>query len=123
MGITAHEVKSEIINLLSMVERIGDNDIVPRDKIVLSDLAAETVQMIRRKYKITSLYYAPSEIKAMTNIGEVAQTSQNPDKGWIVISDEITQCPRCNKITTGSAVQEFLLQADFCPSCGNRIAR
>lgn len=123
MGITVNELKSEILNLLSMVERIGDSDIVPRDKIVLSDLMAETIQLIRRKYKITTLYYAPSEIKAMSNIGEVAQSHKNPDSKWIVISDEITQCPHCNKITTGAAVQEFLLQSDFCPSCGHRMER
>lgn len=123
MGITAEELKSEIRYLLSAVERAGDNDMSPRNKVVFSDLLAETVQMARRKYKITSLFYAPSECTAANNIGEVAHDVRNPDCEWIVISDEITQCPHCNKITTGSAVQEFLLQCEFCPMCGQRTVK
>ena len=61
MKITYHEVASEVENLARELKRHGNEALSHKDKIAVSDLLAETVQMIRRKYEITTMYYLTSE--------------------------------------------------------------
>ena len=64
MSIDYNMIKSEVENLARELNRHRDNDLSHKDKIAVSDLLAETVHMIRRKYEITTMYYMASEIKA-----------------------------------------------------------
>ena len=69
MSIDFNMIKSEVENLARELNRYRDNELSHKDKIVVSDLLAETVRMIRKKYGITTMYYLISEMKAAEGIG------------------------------------------------------
>ena len=56
------EITSGILQ--GLLEAHGDHALTHEEKITLSDVLAEYVQMVRRKYELTTPYYLPSEYRA-----------------------------------------------------------
>ena len=116
MKITYHEIVSELENLGRELERHGNEALSHKDKITVSDLLAETVQMIRRKYELTTMYYLTSEYKAVDGIGpagkhecrEAEWGADFNDPGWFVCSGCGGRC---------------LEKENFCPDCGRRMVQ
>ena len=114
MQITYHELCSEINNLERELKRHKDEELTHRDRIVVSDLLAETVQMIRRKYQITTMYYMASEIKAADGVGPAAKDDRveaewdedYTEPGWYM-------CSACGF--------KEMNRSHFCPECGKRM--
>lgn len=115
MKITYHEIVSEIDNLGRELKRHGNEALSHRDKITVSDLLAETVQMIRRKYELTTMYYLASEIKAANNVGPAAR-DDSTEATW-KWSGEMDvgyyYCSACQNVNT--------FESPFCPVCGRRM--
>lgn len=116
MSIDYNMIKSEVENLARELNRHKDNDLSHKDMIAVSDLLAETVMMIRRKYGITSLYYMVSEEKAIQGIGshdlldwKEAEWIEDPSDppGWYL-------CGGCKKVHTSH-------RSRFCQNCGRRM--
>ena len=109
-------ILSEVDNLARELNRHKDEELSHQDKITVSDLLAETVQMIRKKYKITSVYYMVSESKALEGIGPTGISNEREgewnddytEHGWI----------RCS----GCGNQEWWEhKTRYCPNCGRRM--
>lgn len=113
MQITYHELCSEINNLERELKRHKDEELTHRDRIVVSDLLAETVQMIRRKYQITTMYYMASEIKAADGVGPAAKDDRVEAK-WEGF--DFTSGWKCGSCGTTSTIRTH-----FCPECGKRM--
>lgn len=114
MSIDFNMIKSEVENLARELNRHRDNDLSHNDMIAVSDLLAETVQMIRRKYGITSLYYIVSEEKAMQGIGtDILNTREGE---WIEGPPGWYRCSGCQKTLN-------LHRSRFCPDCGRRMKK
>ena len=119
MKITYHEVASEVENLARELKRHGNEALSHKDKIAVSDLLAETVQMIRRKYEITTMYYLASEVKAADGVGP-AEKDTSVEAEWEPYvnpndeSDESTVC--CS-----SCMRVSDWPSPFCPVCGRRM--
>lgn len=105
-------ILSEVDNLTRELNRHKDEELSHRDKITVSDLLAETVQMIRKKYKITSVYYMVSESKALEGIGPTG-TSNEREGEWIEDQIGWLHCSGCRKLRTS--------KSRFCPNCGRRM--
>ena len=115
MPITYREISSEVENLHHELKRHKDEKLSHKDKIAVSDLLAETVAMIRRKYEITTVYYLASEIKAADGIGP-ADKDDCVEAEWINRGDAgifIAECSSCGHIDRSSA--------PFCRNCGKRM--
>ena len=115
MKITYHEIVSELENLGRELKRHGNEALSHKDKITVSDLLAETVQMIRRKYEITTMYYMASEIKAADGVGPAARDDKI-EAEWIRRGDSgiaVYECSSC-----GSA---DCIAMPFCHTCGKRM--
>lgn len=115
MQITYQELVSELENLGRELKRHKDEDLSHKDKIAVSDLLAETVHMIRRKYEITTMYYMASEIKAADGVGPAAKDDKI-EAEWINRGDVgifIAECSSCGHIDRSSA--------PFCRNCGRRM--
>ena len=115
MQITYHEVASEVENLARELKRHGNEALSHKDKITVSDLLAETVQMIRRKYQITTMYYLASEIKAADGVGPAA-VDDGVESEWEWHGHEDVgyyYCKACMNVNTW--------EAPFCPQCGRRM--
>lgn len=116
MKITYHEVASEVENLARELKRHGNEGLSHRDKITVSDLLAETVQMIRRKYELTTMYYLASEVKAADGVGP-AEKDTSVEAEWY---DDYTEpgwyiCSSCGR-KAGN-------KEKFCPECGRRMVQ
>lgn len=114
MSIDYNMIKSEVENLARELKRHKDNELSQNDKITVSDLLAETVLMIRKKYGITSMYYTISEAKAAEGIG-YAGVYENREGEWL---DDYTEhgwylCSGCGGKTMN--------KEKFCPDCGRRM--
>lgn len=115
MQITYQELVSELENLGRELKRHGNEGLSHRDKITVSDLLAETVQMIRRKYEITTMYYLTSEYKAVDGIGPAGKHESHEaewyddytEPGWYI-------CSSCGR-KAGN-------KEKFCPECGKRMS-
>ncbi len=81
MSIDFNMIKSEVENLARELNRYRDNELSHKDKIVVSDLLAETVRMIRKKYGITTMYYLISEMKAAEASGRMIFTNTGKANG------------------------------------------
>ena len=104
MSIDFNMIRSEVENLARELNRHRDNDLSHNDKITVSDLLAETVTMIRKKYGITTMYYVISEAKALEGIG-YAEPFESRTGQW-----EISRC-----LCAGSAPsQGFRLLSVSC---------
>lgn len=126
MSIDYNMIKSEVENLARELNRHRDNDLSHNDMIAVSDLLAETVMMIRRKYGITSLYYMVSEEKAMQGIGtDMLNTREGK---WIVetrkadgifdLYQDFIICSSCHdEHYYGSGGDK----PNFCANCGRRM--
>lgn len=113
MSIDFNMIKSEVENLARELNRYRDNELSQNDKIIVSDLLAETVTMIRKKYGITSMYYTISEAKAADGIGYM-ETYENKEGRWEThILAGWYKCSRCGR----KAIRE----ENFCPNCGRRM--
>lgn len=115
MQITYQELVSELENLGRELKRHKDEDLSHKDKIAVSDLLAETVHMIRRKYEITTMYYMASEIKAADGVGPAARDDKI-EAEWIRRGDSgiaVYECSSC-----GSA---DCFTMPFCHTCGKRM--
>ena len=119
MQITYRELCSELENLERELKRHKDEKLSHKDKIAVSDLLAETVQMIRRKYELTTMYYMHSELKAIEGIGPASKDDPKdqvtaewvPDytePGWGI-------CGGCGWKDWWSN------KSKFCPQCGRRM--
>lgn len=116
MKITYHEVASEISNLERELKRHGNEALSHKDKIAVSDLLAETVQMIRRKYEITTMYYLASEVKAADGVGP-ADKCDRVDAEW---HDDYTEPGWI--ICSGCGWKDWHdRKTKFCPKCGRRM--
>lgn len=113
MNITWQELKSEVDNLNRMIDMYRDRKLEHKDMIAVSDLLAETTQMTRRKYKITSMYYLPAELKALENVGSTVG-GDTVDSRWETIKGRY-RCAICG--------YETLTVANFCANCGRRMVR
>ena len=113
MKITYHEIVSELDNLGRELKRHGNEALSHRDKITVSDLLAETVQMIRRKYELTTMYYLASEIKATNNVGPAARDDSTEAKWEYNDGDIDYHCGSCLKMNSW--------RSPFCPWCGKRM--
>ena len=113
MKITYHEIVSELDNLGRELKRHVNEALSHRDKITVSDLLAETVQMIRRKYELTTMYYLASEIKAANNVGPAARDDR-VEAEWEGF--DFTSGWKCGSCGTTSAIRTH-----FCPECGKRM--
>ena len=114
MSIDFNMIKSEVENLARELNRYRDNELSHKDKIVVSDLLAETVRMIRKKYGITTMYYLISEMKAAEGIGP-DETHEYREGEWL---DDYTEpgwylCSGCGGKTMN--------KEKFCPDCGRRM--
>lgn len=117
MPITYREVASEVENLERELKRHKDEKLSHKDKIAVGDLLAETVQMIRRKYEITTMYYLASEIKAADGVGP-ADKDERVDAEWINDGDAGIYIPKCS--SCGRLGQR---SSPFCPNCGRRMTK
>ena len=116
MPITFREVASEVENLERELKRFKDNKLSHKDKITVSDMLAETVAMIRRKYEITTMYYMASEIKAAEGIGP-ADKYDKVDAEWY---DDYTEPSWI--ICSGCGWKDWHdRNTKFCPKCGRRM--
>lgn len=116
MKITYHEVASEVENLARELKRHGNEALSHKDKIAVSDLLAETVQMIRRKYEITTMYYLASEVKAADGVGP-ADKCDRVDAEWY---DDYTEPSWI--ICSGCGGKDWHdRNTKFCPKCGRRM--
>lgn len=109
-------ILSEVDNLTRELNRHKDEELSHKDKITVSDLLAETVQMIRKKYRITSVYYMVSESKALEGIGPTG-TSKEREGEW---NDDYTEhgwilCSGCGWKDWHDR------NTKFCPVCGRRM--
>ncbi len=116
MSIDFNMIRSEVENLARELNRYRDNELSQNDKIIVSDLLAETVTMIRKKYGITAMYYMISEIKAAEGIG-YAMMSESKEGRW---EPDYTEhgwylCSGCG----GKSGRE----ENFCPDCGRRMKK
>lgn len=116
MSIDFNMIKSEVENLARELNRYRDNELSHKDKIVVSDLLAETVRMIRKKYGITTMYYLISEMKAAEGIGP-DETHEYREGEWL------DDCKNTGWVKcSGCGNQEFWnRKSKFCPSCGRRM--
>lgn len=115
MSIDYNMIKSEVSNLVRELDRYKDNDLSHKDKIAVSDLLAETVHMIRRKYEITTMYYMASEIKAADGVGPAARDDKI-EAEWINVGDCVFdnfKCSSCGHLESVSM--------PFCSQCGRRM--
>lgn len=115
MQITYQELVSELENLGRELKRHKDEDLSHKDKIAVSDLLAETVHMIRRKYEITTMYYMASEIKAADGVGPAAKDDKI-EAEWINVGDCVFdnfKCSSCGHLDSVSM--------PFCSQCGRRM--
>jgi len=113
MQITWQELKSEVDNLNRMIDTYRDRKLEHKDMVAVSDLLAETVQMVRRKYKITSLYYLPSELKAVENVGDTVGGNK-VNATWEKIEGRY-RCSCCS--------YETMTVGNFCANCGRRMVK
>ena len=113
MSIDFNMIKSEVENLARELNRHRDNDLSHNDMIAVSDLLAETVYMIRKKYRITTLYYMVSEEKAIQGIGAHELLSWKEGE-WIETSPGWYMCSECKNVQTTD-------RSRFCPNCGRRM--
>ena len=117
MKITYHEVASEVENLARELKRHGNEALSHKDKIAVSDLLAETVQMIRRKYELTTMYYLASEVKAADGVGPAARDDKI-EAEWIRRGDSgiaVYECSSCG--------QTSAIRTNFCRECGRRMVQ
>lgn len=115
MPITYREISSEVENLHHELKRHKDEKLSHKDKIAVSDLLAETVAMIRKKYELTTIYYLASEIKAADGIGP-ADKDDCVEAEWINDGDAgifIPKCSSCGRLGRNAS--------PFCPNCGKRM--
>lgn len=127
MPITYREISSEVENLHHELKRHKDEKLSHKDKIAVSDLLAETVAMIRRKYEITTVYYLASEIKAADGIGPAGK-DDCVEAEWIVetrkadgifdLYQDFIICSSCHdEHYYGSGGDK----PNFCENCGKRM--
>ena len=116
MSIEYSMIRSELENLTRELERHKDNELSHKDMIAVSDLLAETVHMIRKKYGITTMYYLVSEMKAADGIGP-DETHEYREGEWL------DDCKNSGWVKcSGCGYQEFWnRKSKFCPSCGRRM--
>ena len=115
MSIDYSMIKSEVSNLVRELDRYKDNNLSLKDKNAVSDLLAETVHMIRRKYEITTMYYMASEIKAADGVGPAAKDDKI-EAEWINVGDCVFdnfKCSSCGHLESVSM--------PFCSQCGRRM--
>lgn len=119
MSIDYNMIKSEVENLARELNRHRDNDLSHNDMIAVSDLLAETVYMIRKKYRITTLYYMVSEEKAIEGIG-LHELLRWKEGEWIY-EDTIGhyRCTNCGCVAI--ADETMIKWWKFCPNCGRRM--
>jgi rubrerythrin len=116
MPITYREISSEVENLHHELKRHKDEKLSHKDKIAVSDLLAETVAMIRRKYELTTVYYLASEIKAADGIGP-ADKCERVDAEWF---DDLSEPSWI--ICSGCGWKDWHdRNTKFCPKCGRRM--
>lgn len=118
MSIDYSMIKSEVSNLVRELDRYKDNDLSHKDKIAVSDLLAETVHMIRRKYEITTMYYMASEIKAADGVGPAAKDDKI-EAEWK--EDALSLWDGNNGFTCSSCGHLDTVASPFCPNCGRRM--
>lgn len=118
MQITYQELVSELENLGRELKRHKDEDLSHKDKIAVSDLLAETVHMIRRKYEITTMYYMASEIKAADGVGPAAKDDKI-EAEWK--EDALSLWDGNNGFTCSSCGHLDTVASPFCPNCGRRM--
>lgn len=118
MSIDFNMIKSEVENLARELNRHRDNDLSHNDKITVSDLLAETVYMIRKKYRITTLYYMVSEEKAIQGIGTADLLSWKEGE-WK--EDSLSLWDGNNGFTCSSCGHLDTVTSPFCPNCGRRM--
>ncbi|MBP0976584.1 MAG: hypothetical protein J6P89_00175 [Oscillospiraceae bacterium] len=118
---------SEVDNLTRELNRHKDEELSHKDKITVSDLLAETVAMIRRKYELTTVYYLASEIKAADGVGPAGK-DDNVEAEWIVetrkadgifdLYQDFIICSSCHdEHYYGSGGDK----PNFCENCGRRM--
>ncbi|MCQ2053353.1 MAG: hypothetical protein MJZ03_05415 [archaeon] len=137
MKIMYDDLKVELNELVDMVDGFGNAGLSHHEKKALSDRLAETAQMIRFKYEITSGYYAPSEYEAVKKINKILEAKTMNDRMQINLLDENEtftahwyidehgnlRCSRCNGaggMTRGNT-NYIPNPTRFCPHCGNRM--
>lgn len=118
MPITYREISSEVENLHHELKRHKDEKLSHKDKIAVSDLLAETVAMIRRKYELTTVYYLASEIKAADGIGP-ADKDDCVEAEWK--EDALSLWDGNNGFTCSSCGHLDTVTSPFCPNCGKRM--
>lgn len=118
MKITYHEVASEVENLARELKRHGNEGLSHKDKITVSDLLAETVQMIRRKYELTTMYYLASEVKAADGVGP-ATKDDKIEAEWK--EEALSLWDDNNGFTCSSCGHLDTVPSPFCPNCGRRM--
>lgn len=118
MSIDFNMIKSEVENLARELNRHRDNDLSHNDMIAVSDLLAETVYMIRKKYGITTMYYLASEIKAADGVGPAGKDN-NVEAEWK--EDALSLWDGNNGFTCSSCGHLDTVSSPFCPNCGRRM--
>lgn len=119
-------ILSEVDNLTRELNRHKDEELSHKDKITVSDLLAETVAMIRRKYEITTAYYLASEIKAADGVGP-ADKDDCVEAEWIVETrkaDGIFDLYQDFIICSSCHDEHYYGSGDkpnFCENCGRRM--
>lgn len=92
------------------------------EKIILCDALAELVAAIRHRYELTSIYYAPSETKALCRYSDDPNLRIKADNKsrWVVDHKGELRCSTCGKraLRKITAIQEH---SKFCPQCGSRM--
>ena len=61
---TAEQITKDLIRLSKRISAYGDDPIGDAEKQSLSKATAYCVEMVRRKYKLVSAYYATAEVAA-----------------------------------------------------------
>lgn len=120
-------ILSEVDNLTRELNRHKDEELSHKDKITVSDLLAETVAMIRRKYEITTVYYLASEIKAADGVGPAGK-DDCVEAEWIVetrkadgifdLYQDFIICSSCHDEHYYSSGGD---KPNFCENCGRRM--
>lgn len=115
------ELKNGILQ--GILENDSDQAVLTHEeKITLCNALAEFVAAVRDRYELTSLYYAPSEYKALSKYTKdpLARFRSDTEAHWVVDTKGELCCSSCGKkaLRKITAIQEH---SKFCPQCGKRM--
>lgn len=115
------ELKNGILQ--GLIENYRDQAVLAHEeKIILCDALADFVQVLRRKYELTTTYYMPSEYRAISRYSDdpAVRFKADTQARWVYDSKGELRCSACGKraLRKITAIQEH---SKFCPQCGKRM--